>query len=983
MVAKNDLKVSIEADADDAEKAFDKASKAARRMEDQLSKAALAAAELDRELEAEAAKAAKQRADSLEALGKGLLAFGAATLTGLAIATKTAIEWESAWAGVRKTVDGSDAELATLEGELRKLATTLPATHQEIAGVAEAAGQLGIGVNDIAAFTKVMIDLGETTNLTAEEAAFAIARISNVMGTAASDVDRLGSTLVDLGNNAATTERDILEMAQRIAGAGNTVGLTEAEVLGFAAALSSVGIEAQAGGTAISKVMIEMANAAAEGGESLGEFAEVAGMSSEEFARAFEEDPAQAIQSFVAGLGRIDAAGGNVFATLDDLELSEIRVRDAMLRLSGAGELLSESLDRGANAWDENSALAAEAAQRYDTAEARIAVARNTLVDLAIDIGSVLLPMVAGLAETGADLLRWFADLPAPVKTVATILVGLAGTVALLGGGLLLLAPRIAAARAALTALATTAPKAAAALRAVSFAIPVVGILLGVAGGIAAIASASEDAGPSVGDMTRALLDLRDAKTSALIDGLRDSFRSMRGEMDKGGGSTLRAAASAMAWADGMERADEAVAALVEGGHLKQAREVAEALHEEFAEGGESVDEFAARILPGYVDALQNTEVQQTLTKESAGLLDDRLTELATRFGETGEDAEEAAVEMLDAWAGAFSDFVDLNQAYEIALSDKQAAEKEAAQATADATDDSSDSWEDYVGDVDLTMKEYQEQLKTMISAQEDWAANMISLAGRVPPEMLDYLAQLGPEGAQLVDDMAHATGKELRELVADFEQSGFLSGQVWADELASAGPLWDAIAIRHGQSVSDKLRKEVRERKRPFGEVLAEYGHLIETKIPDDKAVKIRVEKGFTTVDISRIVGIIRGLVPSFIGLPIRPIGRGLRGFADGGRPPMHEPVWVGERGKELVEFITPARVHSHSESVRMMSAAPAAVRQVAPPATGGSDGGSVHRSMPGRLGEGGTVNLNVQAWSDRFELRQIQDELAWAGVA
>ncbi|MFL6142989.1 MAG: phage tail tape measure protein, partial [Labedaea sp.] len=181
--------------------------------------------DLRREMEKSTALTAAQRKEfaALEAqqrkhrqalteLGVGMASFGAATVLGLGLAAKAAIDWESAFAGVRKTVDGSDQEIAALEGQLRQLARTLPASHEAIAAVAEAAGQLGIKRADIASFTKVMIDLGNTTNLTADEAATGLAKFSNIMGTSAKDVDRLGSALVALGNDGASTEQDILAM---------------------------------------------------------------------------------------------------------------------------------------------------------------------------------------------------------------------------------------------------------------------------------------------------------------------------------------------------------------------------------------------------------------------------------------------------------------------------------------------------------------------------------------------------------------------------------------------------------------------------------------------------------------------------------------------------------------------------------------------------------------------------------------------------
>jgi TP901 family phage tail tape measure protein len=103
-----------------------------------------------------------------------------------------------------------------------------------------------------------MVDLGESTNLTGQEGAEQFAKFANIVGMSQDDFSRLGSTLVALGNNMATTEADIMALAMRLAGAGSQVGLTEAQILAFSAALSSVGIEAEAGGSAFSKVMIGM-----------------------------------------------------------------------------------------------------------------------------------------------------------------------------------------------------------------------------------------------------------------------------------------------------------------------------------------------------------------------------------------------------------------------------------------------------------------------------------------------------------------------------------------------------------------------------------------------------------------------------------------------------------------------------------------------------------------------------------------------------
>lgn len=191
----------------------------------------------------------------MASVGSKLTAGLTLPIAGAAVAVgKAAISWESAFAGVKKTNDevvNSTGQVVysykDLENGLRGLAKELPASHAEIANVAEAAGQLGIQTPNVVGFTKTMIDLGESTNMSAETAATSLARFANITQMSQKDFDRLGSVIVDLGNNFATTESEITEMGLRLAGAGKQVGMSQGEIMGLATALSSVGIEAEAG----------------------------------------------------------------------------------------------------------------------------------------------------------------------------------------------------------------------------------------------------------------------------------------------------------------------------------------------------------------------------------------------------------------------------------------------------------------------------------------------------------------------------------------------------------------------------------------------------------------------------------------------------------------------------------------------------------------------------------------------------------------
>ena len=221
----------------------------------------------------------KGTANAIDTLASSLAAAGVAgglrtIAEGLKSCVAASVEFESAITGVFKTVDGTDAQLSAISDGIRQMATEIPATTTEISAVAESAGQLGIATDDVLSFTRTMIDLGNSTNLTADEAASAFAKFANITGTAAEDYGRLGSTVVALGNNFATTEADIVAMSTRLASAGTLAGLSESEIMALATAMSSVGIEAEAGGTAMTQTLSAIESAAAKGGDSLQQFAE-------------------------------------------------------------------------------------------------------------------------------------------------------------------------------------------------------------------------------------------------------------------------------------------------------------------------------------------------------------------------------------------------------------------------------------------------------------------------------------------------------------------------------------------------------------------------------------------------------------------------------------------------------------------------------------------------------------------------------------
>ncbi|WP_142667420.1 phage tail tape measure protein [Enterococcus faecalis] len=409
--------------------------------------------------------AMKSFGDKTASIGQSIEKVGGSMTKGITLpiagavgaVTTAAVKWESAFTGVKKTndemVDSNGKVIYSyddLEKGLRDLAKELPTSHEEIAKVAEAAGQLGIKTDKVVGFTKTMIDMGESTNMSADTAATSLARFANITQMSQDKFSNLGSAIVDLGNNLATTESEITEMGLRLAGAGKQIGMTEGDIVGFAAALSSVGIEAEAGGSAFSRLMVQMQLATETGVEafaplkqavaeqgvswesfvhavnwggkeltavskqmgiptselkkmykeaskasgSLEDFANVTGRTSEEFAQLFKSNPSQALIEFIQGLKDSEKHGISAIKVLDDMGITEVRLRDSLLRAANASDVFEGAVKRGNEAFNENTALAEEAGKRYGTTESQLKILRGQLNDVVITFGG---PLVAAL----------------------------------------------------------------------------------------------------------------------------------------------------------------------------------------------------------------------------------------------------------------------------------------------------------------------------------------------------------------------------------------------------------------------------------------------------------------------------------------------------------------------------------------------------------------------------------------------------------
>lgn len=467
-----------------------------------------------------------------QTVGLGLSAALTAPLIGMgAAALKSSIDFESAFAGVKKTVAGTPEELNKINVAFREMAKATPASAVELAKIGEMAGQLGVQKEKIIGFTKTIVDISSATSLTADEAGSSFARLANVLKMPQDQFSNLGSAVVALGNFGASTEQEMLSMAQRIAAAGATANMTAPQILGISNALSSVGIEAEAGGTAVSRVINKIGTDVASGGGKLDVFAKIAGMSAKQFQRAWHDDAGVAFSQFMQGLAKARETGGDtLLGLMEELDFKEVRLRNAFMAAANAGDLMRDSIALGTKAFKENTEITRASEERYKTTANQLKVLWNNITDVSMTIGDALTPAlndgvvaIKPMVRLVGDLAKGFKDLPGPMQATALGVAGMvaaAGPLILVGSGVIGIVLKTSALLTAFPAIGGAATVAVEALT--------TGML-----GMAAVATGVLALAGAVGTLSYGLTRLADVASGGKLSGWLTPFISGAADLNK------------------------------------------------------------------------------------------------------------------------------------------------------------------------------------------------------------------------------------------------------------------------------------------------------------------------------------------------------------------------------------------------------------------------------------------------------------------
>ena len=350
----------------------------------------------------------------VKSMGRNLNRYVTAPLAALGVGSyKAALDYESATVSMQKTIDETDTtKYEDIKNAFLAMSETGPVGFTELMELAGMAGAFGVGADDVIKFVESVSMLSVTADdLDAATGAEALTKLLNITEQGDyTNIQRVASAVTDLGNKTNATEGQILAMAQRMASTGELAGLSTEGILALAAGFVSVGIEAEAGGTAAGKLMKMMTTSALS--DDASKFSEIMGISGAEFAKGWKSDAAGSMLSFFQSLSELDAESDfGALQWLQDEGLKEIRLSNLISAAATNPKLFENALETSKEAYELNAALTEEAEKRYKTGQSYQDTQWNIIQNASAEVGENLVdPFQAVIGKVG-ELAKAFGEL--------------------------------------------------------------------------------------------------------------------------------------------------------------------------------------------------------------------------------------------------------------------------------------------------------------------------------------------------------------------------------------------------------------------------------------------------------------------------------------------------------------------------------------------------------------------------------------------
>lgn len=368
----------------------------------------------------------------MSGLSVGAGAMGVTILGAIAGATKQAIDFEKSMADVRKVVDELESPKAFLQmqDEILDLSTKIPLAATEIADIVAQAGQSGISRSELTQFASDAAKIGVAWDLSGKEAGKTLAVWRTAFGLTQKEVVELADKVNYLGNTGPANAASISQVVTELGGVAKSAHVASADVAALASTIIGVGINGDVAKTGIKNLFSGLTSATSGRQEAV---ARAIGWSPDALAKGMVKDARGTIIKVLAAVNKLpEWKKPRAMEFLFGKESAE-----AIVPLMTNLDTLRKNFDKVSDRQQYGGAAAKEYATAADTAAADLAILKNQVSQISVEIGREFLPIVRDATQELMPLLKslsqFIKDNPEAVRAVAKFGVALLGVSASIG----------------------------------------------------------------------------------------------------------------------------------------------------------------------------------------------------------------------------------------------------------------------------------------------------------------------------------------------------------------------------------------------------------------------------------------------------------------------------------------------------------------------------------------------------------------------
>ncbi len=236
-------------------------------------------------------------------------------------------------------------------------------------------------------------------------------------------------------NTSSATEQDIAEVVKRVGALGQQAGFTVTTMVAMAKNLEAMKIQPEIAATGIKNMLLAL-TAGEAATKSQSEVFNKLGFDTKTLAEAMQKDAPNAIQKLLGSIKKLPKA--EQLSTLNQLFGSQSITSVSSFNFEKFAEDLTLANDKTQSA----NAMAKEAGARWDSTAGQLQILKNRTNEVAINLGSALLPAINDTIAGVSPLITNFAEFAKENPEVVKNIVGTAG--ALVGLKMTTLAARYA-----------------------------------------------------------------------------------------------------------------------------------------------------------------------------------------------------------------------------------------------------------------------------------------------------------------------------------------------------------------------------------------------------------------------------------------------------------------------------------------------------------------------------------------------------------